>query len=98
MEKMKMIPVSEKVFVRLTKELATALDRYVEKRVRQHPGFASRSDAIRTCLYRCLEKELHEVETMNARAQWSGAQRRLPLTRRRVNVYWYALRSRRVGH
>jgi Arc/MetJ-type ribon-helix-helix transcriptional regulator len=73
MEGRKMMPVSEKVFVRLTKELATALDRYVEKRVRETPGLRlTRSDAIRTCLHRCLEEELHEVETLNAQGTTVG--------------------------
>jgi hypothetical protein len=68
-----MMPVSEKVFVRLTKELATALDRYVEKRARETPGFRlTRSDAIRACLHRCLQQELHEVETMNAQGAVVG--------------------------
>ena len=64
-----MEPVSEKVFVRLTKELATALDRYVEKRARETPGIRlTRSDAVRTCLHRCLQNELEEVDSMNTQA------------------------------
>jgi hypothetical protein len=42
--------------------LATALDRYVEKRARKAPGIRlTRSDAIRACLHRCLQEELHEL-------------------------------------
>jgi Arc/MetJ-type ribon-helix-helix transcriptional regulator len=57
-----MLPMSEKVFVRLTKDLAAALDRYVEKRGQETPGIRlTRSDAIRACLPRSLQEELHEL-------------------------------------
>lgn len=73
MEEMKMKPVSEQVFVRLTKDVASALDRYVEKRARETPGLRlTRSDAVRTCLHRCLQEELREVETMNTQATMAG--------------------------
>jgi metal-responsive CopG/Arc/MetJ family transcriptional regulator len=69
MEEMSMTPVSKKIFVRLPKDLVTALDRYVEKRVGETPGIRlTRSDAVRICLHRCLLEELHEVETMRAQA------------------------------
>jgi metal-responsive CopG/Arc/MetJ family transcriptional regulator len=61
MEESEVMPVSEKIFVRLPKDLATALDRYVEKRARATPGIRlTRSDAVRTFLHRCLQEELDE--------------------------------------
>jgi hypothetical protein len=55
MEEMRMMPAREKIFVRLSKDLVTALDRYAEKRVRETPGLRlTRSYAIRICLQRCL--------------------------------------------
>jgi Arc/MetJ-type ribon-helix-helix transcriptional regulator len=66
---MLMLPVSERIFVRLTKDLATALNRYVEKRARETPGIRlTRSDAIRACLHCCLQEELRELETLRAQS------------------------------
>jgi hypothetical protein len=66
---MAMMPVSKKIFVRLTKGLVTALDRSVEKWAREAPGIRlTCSDAIRTCLHRRLQEEIHELETMNNQA------------------------------
>jgi metal-responsive CopG/Arc/MetJ family transcriptional regulator len=74
MEVMSMTPVSEKIFVRLPKDLVTALDRYVEKRACETLGIRlTRSDAVRICLHRCLQEELHEVETMRTHAATVGS-------------------------
>jgi hypothetical protein len=98
MEEMRMMPVREKICVRLTKDLVTALDRYAEKRVRETPGLRlARSDAVRTCLHRCLQDELHEVETMNAQGAVVGRAKGIAPHWERLKVYRHALRSRRVG-
>jgi hypothetical protein len=56
---MAIMPVSEKIFVRLTKDPVTARDGSVEKRARETPGsLPSRSDAICTCLHCGLQEEL----------------------------------------
>jgi hypothetical protein len=56
MEAMAMMPVSEIIFVRFTKNLVAALDRHEEKRRREIYGLRLiRSEAILTCLHRCLE-------------------------------------------
>ena len=57
-----MLPLTEKVLVRLPTDLAAALDRYVEKRGRETPGMhLTRSDVIQACLHQTLREEL-EVE------------------------------------
>jgi Arc/MetJ-type ribon-helix-helix transcriptional regulator len=66
-EESDMLPLREKVFVRLPKDLAAALDRDVEKRGRETPGMRrTRSDVIRACLHRSLRDELQEMATINA--------------------------------
>jgi metal-responsive CopG/Arc/MetJ family transcriptional regulator len=61
-----MLPLTEKVLVRLPKDLTAALDRAVEKRGRETPGMRlTRSDVIRACLHHSLQEELQEVVTMN---------------------------------
>jgi hypothetical protein len=58
-EAMPMLPLSQKILVRLLRIVVAALDRAVEKRVRETPEIRlTYADAIRACLHRSLQKEL----------------------------------------